>query len=355
MRARILLSLSLLFQFANCQSEIYRDENGIIKCIDEVSIGFIGEVDGAQVAENKAKALEAKKKRKPRKGINVSSTDRETGAPAVSPIEEIETQGFDFMEPDAAQGFEEFINTEESSTDADFDQLIEEEVPKLVQKRKDNKGREIRTFSNSKDEKGVKKTEYYSEREGQRIPTGGVVFSEESTSNFDDLLKNFNIPKEEFTQVVGEDAEAVALVASETDGKKGKIDLVVKKPEGTVELCNPFIEAPVEAAPTPKREEQLPYSNIANQNHRTYSVGTVTAYPHVKALLTLVLGVFVLILLAYAILLAIFAYYATGGGGMLTGGAVRWGRVFLAEFLVGLATWGYIMLMKKFWKKSSKS
>lgn len=207
-----------------------------------------------QIVENKAKALEAKKKqkKKPKKGINVSATDRGTGAP-IKVTPEIEEQ---FLEPDAAQGFEEFMDTEETTTDAEFDQLIEEEAPKLVQKRKDNKGRDIKTFSNSKEEQGVKKTEYYSEREGEKIPTGGVVFSEKSTSNFDDLLNNFNIPKDEFTQAVGEDAEAVALVASETDGKTGKIDLVVKKPEGTIELSLPFTETPVEAAPMPKKTKK---------------------------------------------------------------------------------------------------
>jgi hypothetical protein len=40
-----LLYIVLLISIG-CQSEIYRDENGIIKCQKEVGIGFIGEVDG---------------------------------------------------------------------------------------------------------------------------------------------------------------------------------------------------------------------------------------------------------------------------------------------------------------------
>ena len=31
---------------SSCQKEIYKDENGIIKCKEDVKVGFIGEVDG---------------------------------------------------------------------------------------------------------------------------------------------------------------------------------------------------------------------------------------------------------------------------------------------------------------------
>ena len=120
------------------------------------------------------------------------------------------------------------------------------------------------------------------------------------------------------------------------------------------------------------REEQLPYTDYSNQNHRLYSVDNVTVATEVqpastqsetkkadplitllKALLTLVLGVFVLILLALAVLVAIIGG-GGGGGGMFD----LWGDggdpipVFL---FTGLGTLGYIMLMKKFWKKPSKS
>lgn len=120
------------------------------------------------------------------------------------------------------------------------------------------------------------------------------------------------------------------------------------------------------------RDENLPNSDIAHQNERAYSVSTVRldtdvqqastpsettkAYPIIflfKALLTLVLGVFVLILLAFAILVAIIAS-AGGGGGMFD----LWGDggdPFIFFLLTGLGVWGYILLMKKFWKKSPKS
>ena len=40
-----LLYIVLLISIG-CQSEIYRDENGIVKCQEDVPFGFIGEVDG---------------------------------------------------------------------------------------------------------------------------------------------------------------------------------------------------------------------------------------------------------------------------------------------------------------------
>ena len=36
----------VLLIFVGCQSEIYRDENGIIKCPEDVPTGFIGKIDG---------------------------------------------------------------------------------------------------------------------------------------------------------------------------------------------------------------------------------------------------------------------------------------------------------------------
>ena len=36
----------VLLIFVGCQSEIYRDENGIIKCQEDVPTGFIGKIDG---------------------------------------------------------------------------------------------------------------------------------------------------------------------------------------------------------------------------------------------------------------------------------------------------------------------
>ena len=170
--------------------DMSKDADEIIKLVDAIENSEMSESQKevvTQVAENKAKALEAKKKRKPRKGkkVNVSSTDRKTGAPAVKPIEEIEAQraaelqmledmdaseeansginseearqekikevnekydseiaklesaqDFDFAKPDAAQGFEEFEAAEkaaqpepaqpEPTEQNEFDQLIQE-------------------------------------------------------------------------------------------------------------------------------------------------------------------------------------------------------------------------------------
>lgn len=119
-------------------------------------------------------------------------------------------------------------------------------------------------------------------------------------------------------------------------------------------------------------EEQLPYSNIANQNHQAYSVDTIkvdTGVPQatisskstkadpfiilLKALLTLVLGVFVLILVALAVLVAMIGG-GGGGGGMFD----LWGDggdPIIFFLFSGLGIWGYVLLMKKFWKKPSKS
>lgn len=120
------------------------------------------------------------------------------------------------------------------------------------------------------------------------------------------------------------------------------------------------------------REEQLPYTDNSNQNHRPYSVDTVTidsevqpastpsettqADPFIiflKALLTLVLGVFVLVLLALAVLVAMIGG-GGGGGGMFD----LWGDggdPIIFFLFTGLGIWGYIVLMRKFWKKPSKS
>jgi hypothetical protein len=118
--------------------DMSKDADEIIKLVDAIENSEMSESQKevvTQVAENKAKALEAKKKRKPKKGkkVNVSSTDRKTGAPVVKPIEEIESaQDFDFAKPDAAQGFEEFEAAESQPTQPEpteqneFDQLIEE-------------------------------------------------------------------------------------------------------------------------------------------------------------------------------------------------------------------------------------
>ena len=274
----------------------------------------------AKIVDNKAKALKDKRNKRKKGGINVSSTSRETGAPAkVNPdIEKIEaqrkaeieflenmdvspeanygitteeerqeaikqanekydsqrakiepSQDFDFAQPDAAQGFEDFMDSEEAPiTPADeakeaddFAQLQSEipdvqpeEAPSLVQKRKDNKGREVKSYSQTVEENGVKKTEYYSERDGERVPSGGVVFNK--NEGFDKLLEAFNIPEDEFTEAVGDDVEAVAMTASETDGKKGKVSLMVKKADGVFDIEVPFIEGqPTEAAPAAQVEE----------------------------------------------------------------------------------------------------
>lgn len=110
-------------------------------------------------------------------------------------------------------------------------------------------------------------------------------------------------------------------------------------------------------------EEQLPYTDYSNQNHRPYSVDTATVDSEVlpastqtetkqadpliiilKALLTLVLGVFVLFLLAFVVLLAILG----------AGPFYNW-RSFVTYLLTTLSILGYIILMKKIWKKPSKS
>lgn len=272
----------------------------------------------AKIVDNKAKALKDKKNKRKKGGINVSSTSRKTGAPAkVNPeVEKIDAQrraeieflenmdvspeanygitteeerqeaikkanekydyqianldiGQDFAQPDAAQGFEEFMDSEEAPITPDdeakeaddFAQLQSEipdvqpdEAPSLVQKRKDNKGREVKSYSQTVEEDGVKKTEYYSERDGERVPSGGVVFNK--NEGFDKLLEAFNIPEEEFTEAVGDDVEAVAMTASETDGSKGKVSLMVKKADGVFDIEVPFIEGqPIESAPAAQVEE----------------------------------------------------------------------------------------------------
>jgi hypothetical protein len=194
----------------------------------------------------------------------VSTTSRETGAPVqvqpeVAPAQE------EFLQPDAVQGFEEFFDSQEEEITAvdeaqeadafeelkaEMPELTAEDAPILVQRREDSKGREIKTYSETSEEGGVQKTKYSSVREGEVIPTGGVVFTKET--GFDKLLEAFNIPEEKFTEAVG-DAEAVAMTASETDGTNGKVELVVKKEDGTFNISVPFIEAEVaaEAAPVP--------------------------------------------------------------------------------------------------------
>lgn len=264
----------------------------------------------SQIVERKNVELQekrAKAKRKPRgKKINVSSTDRKTGAPAVSPeVEEIDAQrraeieflenmdvspeanygitteeerqdaikkvnekydsqianietgqDFDFAQPDAAQGFEEFFDSEdlpitqedEVSEAQDFEMLQEEipdinpdEAPKLVQKRLDNKGREVKSYSIESEEEGVKTTEYFSEREGKSISQGGVVFEDEA--GFEKLLENFNITEDDFREAVGEDMEKVILTESRTDGNQGSVSLKVKTPEGLLDVEIPFMES----------------------------------------------------------------------------------------------------------------
>ena len=152
-----------------------------------------------------------------------------------------------------------------------------------------------------------------------------------------------------------------------------------------------FEHSTIEFAPTPNnepieiaqydqmvevvREEQLPYTDYSNQNHRPYSVDTATEDTEVqptstqseikkadplivilKALLTLALGVFVLILLAFSVLVAIIGG-GGGGGGMFSpwAGADPIIDPIIYFLFTGLGIWGYIMLMKKFWKKPSKS
>ena len=43
---KLLFLLTILTIVSSCQKEIYKDENGIIKCKEDVKVGFIGEVDG---------------------------------------------------------------------------------------------------------------------------------------------------------------------------------------------------------------------------------------------------------------------------------------------------------------------
>ena len=217
-----------------------------------------------KVVDNKAKALKDKRNKPKKGGINVSSTSRETGAPVRAQPEVAPAQE-EFLQPDAAQGFEEFFDSQEEEITAvdeaqeadafeelkaEMPELTTEDAPILVQKRVDNKGREVRTYSETVEDAGVQKTKYSSERDGEVVPTGGVVFTKET--GFDKLLEAFNIPEEEFTEAVG-DVEAVAMTASETDGTNGKVELVVKKEDGTFNISVPFIEAEVaaEAAPVP--------------------------------------------------------------------------------------------------------
>ena len=213
-----------------------------------------------QVAENKRKALNDKRKKGGKrrgKKINVSATSKATGAPA-----EVTETAPDFVQPDAAQGFEEFMDSKEQpitkqdeiNEQNDFEQLKSEipdidpeEAPTLVQKRKNKDGKDVETYSQTqKKEDGVEETEYYSEIDGEKSTTGGVVFTKED--GFDKLLKAFNIDEKELVGTIGEDADAALLTASETDGKKGKVKLTVKKADGLFEFEIPFVEAaPVES------------------------------------------------------------------------------------------------------------
>ena len=220
----------------------------------------------SKVVESKNEQLKEKKnKAQKRRGkrINVSATNRKTGAPETieeAPVQEAPVE--EFIEPDAAQGFEEFEGSEEAAITSediakevdDFEQLQKEmpdispeEAPKLVQKRLDKKGREVKAYSVESEEDGVKTTEYYSEREGQPVSEGGVVFTKEE--GFDRLLAKFNIPEETLSENIGEDAEAVILKESKTDGENGAVTLKVKKPEGLFDIEIPFIDAkPIESA-----------------------------------------------------------------------------------------------------------
>ena len=258
---------------------------GLVKDLESGKYTDEGKEVVSKIIDNKAKALKDKRNKRNKAGINVSSTSRETGAPVSVSPEQIETEGVaeveaaEFAQPDAFQGFEEFMDSEEApitpEDDAkeadDFEQLKAEmpdiqpeEAPILVQKRVDNKGREVKSYSQTVEEEGVQKTEYYSERDGERVPTGGVVFT--GNEGFDKLLSAFNIPEEDFNNAVGEDVEAVAMTASETNGKNGKVELLVKKKDGTINVEIPFIEteavaapieeAPVEAAPVAEEVDE---------------------------------------------------------------------------------------------------
>ena len=50
-----LLLITLILSFVSCQKNIYKDENGIIKCTEDTQVGYIGEVDGVsyKVVDNK--------------------------------------------------------------------------------------------------------------------------------------------------------------------------------------------------------------------------------------------------------------------------------------------------------------
>ena len=50
-----LLLITLIMSFVSCQKNIYKDENGIIKCTEDIQVGYIGEVDGVsyKVVDNK--------------------------------------------------------------------------------------------------------------------------------------------------------------------------------------------------------------------------------------------------------------------------------------------------------------
>lgn len=256
--------------------EMAADADEIIQLVSAMESGQMTEENKeavSKIVDNKAKALKDKRNKRNKGGISVSSTSRETGAPVTVTPEQIQAEGMaeaeaaEFLQPDAFQGFEEFMDSEEApitpEDDAkeadDFEQLKAEmpdiqpeEAPILVQKRVDNKGREVKSYSQTVEEEGVQKTEYYSERDGERVPTGGVVFT--GNEGFDKLLSAFNIPEEDFNNAVGEDVEAVAMTASETNGKNGKVELIVKKKDGTINVEIPFIEteavaAPIEEAP----------------------------------------------------------------------------------------------------------
>jgi hypothetical protein len=221
-----------------------------------------------EVLEKKVESLKQKRgKGGKRRGkrINVSATARETGAPVTVSPEVNE----DFIQPDIAQGFEEFMDSEEQSITRqdeineqnDFEQLkseipdIEpEEAPTLVQKRKNKDGKDVETYSQTqKNEDGIIETEYYSEIDGKKSRTGGVVFTKKD--GFDKLLDAFNLKEKALLDIIGNDAEAAILTASEIDGDKGKLKLTAKKADGLFEFEVPFTEAaPVQEAPAVTEE-----------------------------------------------------------------------------------------------------
>lgn len=240
----------------------------LIQSLDSESVTDEGKVVIEKIIEQKHKKIkEIKKKAVGKKKINVSATDRKTGAPKeTAPVNEN-----DFLQPDAIQGFEELQGIDEPVTDAEVAteqagiSLSEIEIPdldaapKLVQKRKDKRGRGINTFARVKETKEGTTTKYVTEREGKEVPNGGIVFDENSKKSVAEIKDVFSIPDDVWEKSGIENSKAVAL-SEKSETKKGvSLKVIAINEEGVSTSLNieiPNISAPKKKAPKKKAKKK---------------------------------------------------------------------------------------------------